>query len=773
MQKKSFIIISLILIFTVKVYSQNSIIGTLYDMQDIPIDDVHIELTEKDSLKYGTTTDTKGHFKIDNISDGRYKLIIQHINYTEHKQDILITGDTIIGIIHLNNKFYELEGIKIVSNKRFVKTSSNLISYKIPKVISNSSTSSFQLLQHIPNVNANIFERTLEVNGENNVYIEVNGIHRTMDYLNNISSNDIKEIIVIENPSGKYLSKDVSSVINIITNKKERGYSGYLGTRLSPILEYGLTYGSILYSTPKFSFQLGGQNFFFDEQKHHSKRTIKRKSTGSDLELIKTSNNYPFKYVGNNINIGTDYRVSNNSTLIFEYTNTSNEYSLDNLIKGEYYRDGNKSQTSKSTLKNESNTKNHTYAIQYQHKDDKNSLSINLDYNNFVSSYINDYTEQFDHSKNVNNQNFHNTRKYLNTFIDYEYVINRLGRLEIGARYNNQYIDLTSTYNVDKNNNTLHLKENRYVAYTTLNITRLKRLNILLGLNMDYSNIEINSKTKNNYLFLLPNFTINYRPNNKHSLNLNYKLSREAPSIQSINPFERYTDGIKVTTGNPYLEPFYFNTTSLRYNISTGSLYITPEISYSFTNNYIAAIGTLNNNRTYYITYDNIARYNVIQFKLHTEKNVFEWWRLKASISLNKSKYYDNSIDRKLFSYGYQIQSTFTHKSLSANINFYRKADDLSSNMIYTPPMESSFYAQWKIQKWISFNAGVRYIVPWAEEYNIESTNYSENFQKSINERDMQAFIGLSINFNKGSKTNKRTRKSIGNIEDAQMHERR
>lgn len=290
---------------------------------------------------------------------------------------------------------------------------------------------------------------------------------------------------------------------------------------------------------------------------------------------------------------------------------------------------------------------------------------------------------------------------------------------------------------------------------------------------MDYSNIEINSKAKNNYLFLLPNFTINYTPNNKHSLNLNYKLSREAPSIQSINPFERYTDGIKVTTGNPYLEPFYFNTTSLRYNISAGSLYITPEISYSFTNNYIAAIGTLNNNRTYYITYDNIARYNVIQFKLHTEKNVFEWWRLNASISLNKSKYYDNSIDRKLFSYGYQIQSTFTHKSLSANINFYRKADDLSSNMIYTPPLESSFYAQWKIQKWISFNAGVRYIVPWEEEYNIESTNYSENFQKSINERDMQAFIGLSINFNKGSKTNKRTRKSIGNIEDAQMHERR
>lgn len=754
-------------------HAQYTIDGGIVDEQLRPISYAHVSLFKSDSIIKGVISDNNGYFIFKEVKLGEYNLKISHLNYTESIKPLKVSDNTHLDSIFLFSKSLLLEGVVIKKYKKFLNADIDKLNYKIPDIVSNASTSIYQVLQHIPNINSNIFDRTIEVNGRSNLYLEVNGIHRNMDYLVNIDPKDVLEIEIVENPTGKYLSKDVSAVINIVTKNKERGYSGLIGSRQSTSLTNGLTYGTLQYTTPKISFNLGGQNFFFNEDNHISNRVINRKIQTSNHKVIKQSNKYPFNYLGNNINVGVDYKFSDKSILLIEYKNERNDYSLNNTLEGFYYEDDVLVDKSISEREDESNTNNNTYILHYQYKKDNSRLTVNLDFNEFETKYLNNYTESFLNSLYVNNQSFDNKKIVTNLFVDYEFTLDRVGRIGFGTRFNNQKIKLKSSYNVKEHNNSFIIIENRNVSYLTISNIKISKILLQLGIDIDYSQIEVDYDTQNDYIFILPNFTFLYKPNKRNSFNFNYRLSRNAPTIESLNPHERYTDSLKVYSGNPYLEPYYYNTIRFKYNYSKGSFFISPEIGYSITNNYVATVGHTDPNGVYHIAYANVADYTMLFLNLQLGMNILKWWRIKGGLWLERSSYLDEKINRTILTYGFQCQNSFFYKKLSANISILKKTKELNSNLEYVNPIESSIYAQWKINKWLSVNGGIRYFIPWKEEFNIDDINYTEHYQKEIQERNNLVFVGINFFFQNGRQSEKRDRKKYDTGEDAQMRERR
>lgn len=753
--------------------AQYKITGTIVDHHLKPIHAVNILLVNEKNMITGTVSNENGQFLFPSVQEGKYKLEYSHVNHEKVYNSIYVNEDITLDSIVIFPKTYVLEEVTIQADRKFLNQSIGKTVYSIPSTLKKSSIDMLQIFQHLPNVNSNLIERTLEINGRSDIMLEVNGVPKDINYISSIPVGQIKNIELITNPTGKYLSKGISGVINITTNKKEKGFFGMIGTRQTPDLVFGLTYPGFQYNWNKFSISAGGQNLFFNEEKHRSERSIITLIENLPQKTVKKSNSFPFQYLANDVNFGVDYALTTNSLIALSLHLETNKYDLNNQLKGLYYKDNRLKESSISERFNESLTNNQTYNIYYQYINPKNQNKIvaKIDLNNFKSEYTNDYKESFSEKSYRNKQVLNNNKKAYNLYLDYEIGTNRFGTLSIGSRLNYQELIFLGHYQMNSITNKFTYSVTRNISYFDVSAIKFNNISLQFGTEVDLSSIDINDSTQNSYSFFLPNVTWQFNPNTSNSLLLSFRMRRNEPTIESLNPLERYTDSLKVITGNPSLQPYYFNTFKLKYTYSKGKTFISPEIGYSLTDKYITTIGETGENGIYQVSYHNTANYRMFFASVNFGVNVFKWWRIKAGIGIMQNNFSDERIKKELFTYNYSAQNSFFYKNISAHLNIRKKADDLYSNMIYTNPVESSLYAQWKINKRISVNAGIRYFIPWDEKFVIHDHDYYEHYSKEINDRKNLFFIGANFLIFKGIQSNIK-KKKFQNEKDVQMKER-
>lgn len=136
---------------------------------------------------------------------------------------------------------------------------------------------------------------------------------------------------------------------------------------------------------------------------------------------------------------------------------------------------------------------------------------------------------------------------------------------------------------------------NAYAAYSG----SLKRLyyNLNVGL---YLNHQRNSISGNDtHCFFIPSLNLGYNFTDMLSLRLSATVQKRRPSLSELSSAETAIDTYYVTRGNPYLKTNYCYWVQLspQYVLPGGRAFLGANVSYSYWNNFIAPVITIDGNK--------------------------------------------------------------------------------------------------------------------------------------------------------------------------------
>ena len=216
-----------------------------------PIEYATISLISKEGNKVidGTTTDTNGVFRLSNIADGNYKLLIYFIGYNNiEKSDVIISSskpELSLGIIPLVNRQVLMKEVTVSAEKNIIENQIDKLVYNAEKDVSSQGGVATDILKKVPMVSVNA-DGTVELQGNGNIRFLINGKPSSVfgsnvtDVLQTIPASQIQSIEVITSPGAKYDAEGTGGIINIILKKVTiQGINGSLSLTAGSRLENG------------------------------------------------------------------------------------------------------------------------------------------------------------------------------------------------------------------------------------------------------------------------------------------------------------------------------------------------------------------------------------------------------------------------------------------------------------------------------------------------------------------------------------------------------
>ncbi|MEI6821589.1 MAG: outer membrane beta-barrel family protein [Bacteroidota bacterium] len=514
---------------------------------------------------------------VQELNVGKYTISLSGLEFETERLDFEINetnkGKIILTGINLKQKTSLLKEVTVYGNrKQFLKieTDKTVVTLKNNSML--NSGSSFDAIKRLPGVILSP-SRNLTLNGKD-VKIYIDGSPSTLNgkdlenYLSSVPANAIEKIELIHNPGASFDATSNGSVINILSNTKHQK-----GLYASVNLNYNFN----KYQNPSPQILLNGRNNNLSWQTMLGYNYITNEELVSTVQtftsfnpvktLLQTNsmvNNYRNVY----FRIGTNYKLSNKSSLLFNYNNTfANdrlEFNATTLGDGVNYSEN-------GTTKNQHS--NHELSFQYKYKID--SLGRTLDITAFVNTYSKNpikLSKSLMNETNLSNIDFCLTNAYLKydfaiPFKDLNFSINT------GGKYNVVKVRDYGIYNFSNisNNIDFNYKENSLAFYVEAR-KKVKKFNFTGGLRFEdfnverfASNIVENIKFSNSKLF--PSASANFEINSNMNLSTTYSKKIKQPNYDMIDPnnsalFNQYNS----SAGNILLKPAFYDNYEVKLN---------------------------------------------------------------------------------------------------------------------------------------------------------------------------------------------------------------
>ena len=257
----------------------------------------------------------------------------------------------------------------------------------------------------------------------------------------------------------------------------------------------------------------------------------------------------------------------------------------------------------------------------------------------------------------------------------------------------------------------------------------------LRNINIDNTNLVLDTVIVQNLNNILPQFTYTFRPSVSKRFSFRYNTNSSQPSITDLQPVQDNTNPNRIQIGNPDLEPNFQHTLNINFSnwsALTGR-YIWSRFNGSLTNNDFA-------NST---TFDEFGR--TISQTRNVDGNMFANLFVGAGYPIFNRKFeISPNLNTNYFRYTNFIQDdkNITHnRSVSAGLELALKLDSLNisveGNLNYTNPystLSSASNTPFNIQTY-SFNLDWRlpahFRIKLSGRYSI-NTQLSESFNRNI-----------------------------------------
>lgn len=636
--------------------------GLLIDETGQPASFVNVVLMNDSTFIDGKVTDDNGMFIFENVDSLANKVKITMIGY----EDVMlpIPADGNFSTISLKPSAVVLGEVIVKGSLPSTKIKGNALVTRVENSVLATTGSANDVLKNIPMVTGD--NGKFSVFGRGDAIIYINGrLVRSYDEVGQLSSGDIKEIQVINNPGAQY-GANVNAVISIVT-KKPVGEGFGVSAYTDNIYNKWFTTKEQL----NLKYRTGGLEVFVMGYFRHGKTydeeyTITTSYGKSLLEMIsdQSVSTTQTDFTGK---IGFNYQFNENHSIGAYYQHDYNRghhfgHYLNDITENEEL-----SESSISDLKGwfkalPCNSAN----IYYNGTLGKFSFDFNGDY---MQTKDNDRSYQYEQNKFSDNRNvttFNTTRNRLfaeKVSISYELP---KGNILIGEEYTNSRSrnDFRNPENI-LNSELTDVRESNMGVFAEINQT-LGRFSATAGLRYEHvkSDYYLNdrlvvgqSKTYNN---LFPSANIAYAPGDfRFSLSYSNRISR--PTYNNLTGNYFYVNSMLYTRGNPYLQP----AKRQDFTAQASWKYITISAQYTYTKNVITQIFEpyKGNEKINVFTVTNTPNQKLFSLYLNASP-VFRIYHPSLSLGIQKQWFGINYRDQYLkFNspiFTIQMQNTFT-----------------------------------------------------------------------------------------------------------------
>lgn len=578
------------LIFSVSTYAQSvkGIVVAEKDLSPVEFASVGLQQMTDSAIIAGVITLTGGGYTFENVKPGDYLIKVSYVGYSDNYSTVAVKeGNSVIiaDTIYLKESAKDIEEVTVTAERIKGKELVDRTVYSIPPHIANTSSNGYDILKKIPQVTVD-FQNNITLNGSSNFIIQVDGRQRDKEYLARLLPEDIENIEIINNPSGKY-EGNIDGVINIILKKEARyGINGAYSTQAKFIKKPTVA------STASLDYSIGTMTFYITGLALTQKLDI-GSNNYSDFTTVDSVSN---SIGGGKINVsyasvngGIDYypNSKNMLSLNINYVPIKQDYNIVSDV--ELSKSNIIENTMKSSSDNKLRSNEYSVSFFYKRTFEKavQELTTEISYYNFSADTKNGFLNVRYNNNPVffidsleRNELDYNKRRYVSAKFDYVHPIGLTAKLEAGYQFYYQNLDYDFTINNDLlSNNLFQYQEYRNSVYAGITFNT-KKIGVQAWLRIENSNIKADSVTTPKYSCLLPTVNFQYKLSASHNIKFTYNRRITRPGIYSMNPNWKIGSYYDVSQGNPDLKPEYRDRLQLTYTWNFGSNYFSPHIYY-------------------------------------------------------------------------------------------------------------------------------------------------------------------------------------------------
>ncbi|MDC1105933.1 outer membrane beta-barrel protein [Prolixibacteraceae bacterium] len=560
--------------------------------KDQPVLYATVALYGADKLELigGTITSEKGTFELDAPQQESYVLMVSAIGF--EKKEIPISGNrkTISQTVVMKQSVTSIDEIKIEGDAIINKIDTEVVI--VTKEMQKRSPSTIWLLRDTPGVEVDDLKNSIEVDGQSNVLLLVDGVKKPSQYIKNLNSHRIQKMEILRDVNGRYAMEGYSSVINVITRKNYQGFAAYLND--TEMFQTRLNRGETIdYNTRQkvnmdYSFNRWQWYTVFQ---HHQSRYFSQtddqiKMNGQSIAMRnRDGKDYNISGLRKEIDIqlGTDLRLNDRHKI-------GVLYGYKNVPEGK--NDYDKEFVREITSLDSQPTPSESYSYLNNHRRSSEVNSGQLSYHGKLTSKMDlEIETYYNQSRNKEYdrlwidvtpfaRSYKQYGKYLKSVVSLSHTLGA-GHL-VGMDYS--YIwrhnrDTVYTKTVGRSSNSnggfpVYERTDRiqrWNGYINLSLSKLLSASVGLGAQWDkLGGVNTYQVAPQYYGKLM------YKPSRRTSFSLMYKSESENPYRSQTRDYITVVNEFDATQGNPHLSSFVSNKVSLSMSLFKNKLRLTP-----------------------------------------------------------------------------------------------------------------------------------------------------------------------------------------------------
>lgn len=669
--------------------------GTIIDsIKNTPLAFATISLLDKRNNKLIKNTFSKenGSFEFDGLQNKQYFLQVVSVGFqlkTIPLPSFPKAGEPVFdaGTIPLTPTTAGTNEVVVTTTvkKPLITQEVDRISYDVQADPENSGKSVLDMLRKVPLVSVDATDKIM-LKGSDSYKILINGqpsaliAQNPSDIFKAMPASNILRIEIITTPPAKYDAEGLAGIINIITkNKIGDGYNGNVS------LQYNSIYG------PRFNFNGTVKQGKFGMSGYIGVQIPQRQTVGNGYtnkitspvksyltqqgtSITKNKNPYAsieVSYAIDSLNLIT--AIANGYQWISDQNNTQFSYDSATVLQQSYGLS--------NTIKNK--YQGGDIGINYQlgfkrNKEQMLTASYRYHAEGSTNATNGNYTERFNDTMPNYIQNNNSGTKEHTIQLDYVHPLKKL-TIEAGAKailrnnysdYNyNNYNSFSKSYVPDlSQTNNFNYQQNVFSIYNSYEL-KLDKFVVKAGLRLEHTIVNagfasVDSSINESYNNFIPSISFQRKMKGNNSVNLGYTERIERPMIWQLNPFINKSNPQVINSGNPTLQPVLNHSFEINYiNFKKGNT--TIGLSYSFANNTIENITSVNMDTITQTTYQNVGKNKTLSLNINSN------YPITKNFSFNMNAIFSRVWLKGTYNGDFYNQSGYQeHFFIGSNYNF-------------------------------------------------------------------------------------------------------
>ena len=561
---------------------------------DTPLPGVNVAVrrVSDSTLVSGTTTDSTGHFAVQELPTGRYSVVATFVGYASRSRTVTLTADNptrSLDPFRLTETTAQMDGATVSAERPYVTTTGSKTIYNVGQSeVALAGKSSVDVLQNLPSLRIDELDGAIQLRGNQSVSIHVNGDPVSMDgkalvqYLKGLSADNIKKVEVNTNPSARYDAEGTAGIVNIVLDRtEERGLSGGvsgsagIGPRLDGAGHLGYDQGP---------WMLYGSYSYSHSEQDLVQTLLRRPSAGAD-PILNQSSTRERAHGGHSLNAEVEYAPTPQTTV--SLTSIGNVWGSTVDQNSTLRRPGGSTERTRAAdTEYRSMRLDERLSVRQDFSGENHELSADLRY---------EYGDQRDRvqeervptaprEREENNEDEHEG----SVEVDYTRV---LGDWTIETGYKGALRSLDQHYETarfdegadgfpDRPDRTdaLTFQEQVHAGYGTIQ-RPVGPLDGKIGLRVEHTQTKIDpsgdASEDNRYVDVFPSASLTYEMGQGRRVSASYSKRIDRPSAHQLNAFDASSDPYVRFVGNPNLDPEYIHKAELTVMQTVGPATIT------------------------------------------------------------------------------------------------------------------------------------------------------------------------------------------------------